>query len=196
MDGPSRYGAIRGSLPTRRRGKGDNSFRQKSRGGSAARGPHPALRATFPVRGEGLERADDGDGPFESTMKTRWSYDPSVIRRTVTRRMPPPLAQGRFYGPPKAAAPTTVGPGQRNPAIGPYEGRSKETTPSVSCRAEDPLRGALIRRFAPPVHLAVPEKPFGLTLILRFFDRCGNCEFPSSATGGGNSQFPVRGEGF
>ena len=110
--------------------------------------------------------------------------------------MPPPLAQGRFYGPPKAAAPTTVGPGQRNPTIGPYEGRGKGTTPSVSCRAEDPLRGDLIRRCAPPVHLAVPEKPFGLTLILRFFDRCGNCEFPSSATGGGNSQFPVRGEGF
>jgi hypothetical protein len=22
-------------------------------------------------------------------------------------------------------------------------------------------------------HLAVPEKPFGLTLFLRFFDRCG-----------------------
>ncbi len=34
---------------------------------------------------------------------------------------------------------------------------------------KDPLRGDLIRRFAPPVRLAVPEKPFGLTLFLRFF---------------------------
>ena len=114
------------------------------------------------MRGEGLERADDGGGPFESTMKTRWSYDPSVIRRTVTRRMPPPLAQGRFYGPPKAAAPTAVGPGQRNPAIGPYEGRGKGTTPSVSCRAEDPLRGDLIRRFAPLSTLRYPKNRSGL----------------------------------
>ena len=56
----------------------------------------------------------------------------------------------------------------------------------------DPLRGDLIRRFAPPVHLAVPENPIGLALILGIFDRCGNCEFPSSATGGGNPQFPLR----
>ena len=38
--------------------------------------------------------------------------------------------------------------------------------------------------------LAVPEKCCGLTLILAFFDRCRNCGFPSSATGGGNPQFP------
>ena len=48
----------------------------------------------------------------------------------------------------------------------------------------------------PPVHLAVPEKPFGLTLILRFFDRCGNSGFTSSATGSAKPEFPVRGEGF
>ena len=35
----------------------------------------------------------------------------------------------------------------------------------------------------PPVHLAVPEKPFGLTLILRFFDRCGNSGFASEPSG-------------
>ena len=36
--------------------------------------------------------------------------------------------------------------------------------------------------------LAVPEKPFGLTLILRFFDRCGDCGSPFSATGSGDPQ--------
>ena len=41
-----------------------------------------------------------------------------------------------------------------------------------------------------PVRFAVPEKCCGLTLILAFFDRCRNCGFPSSATGGGNPQFP------
>ena len=40
------------------------------------------------------------------------------------------------------------------------------------------------------------EKPFGLTLILRFFDRCGNSGFPSSATGGGNPQFPLGRGGY
>ena len=49
---------------------------------------------------------------------------------------------------------------------------------------------------ATPVHLAVPEKPFGLTLILRFFDRCGNSGFTSSATGSAKPEFPVRGEGW
>ena len=67
--------------------------------------------------------------------------------------------------------------------------------------AGDPLRGDIIRhppcgrQRMPPVHLAVREEHFGLTLFLVFFDRCGNCEFPSSATGGGNPQFPVRGGG-
>ena len=46
----------------------------------------------------------------------------------------------------------------------------------------------------PPVRFAVPEKCRGLTLLLAFFDRCKNYEFPSSATGSGNSQFPVRGK--
>ena len=39
-------------------------------------------------------------------------------------------------------------------------------------------------------HLAVPEKPFGLTPILRFFDRCGNCALPFSAPGSGSAQSP------
>ena len=55
--------------------------------------------------------------------------------------------------------------------------------------------GDLIRRFAPPVRLAVPEKPFGLTLILRFFDRCGKRALAFSATGSAKALFPVRGEG-
>ena len=42
--------------------------------------------------------------------------------------------------------------------------------------------------------LAVPEKCCGLTLILAFFDRCGNCGFPSSATGSGKPQFPLKGK--
>ena len=54
------------------------------------------------------------------------------------------------------------------------------------------LRGGkedLIRRFAPPVRLAVPENPVGLALILlRFFDRCGDCGSPFSATGSGDPQ--------
>ena len=55
--------------------------------------------------------------------------------------------------------------------------------------------GDLIRRFAPPVRLAVPEKPFGLTLILRFFDRCGKRALALSATGSAKALFPVRREG-
>ena len=49
---------------------------------------------------------------------------------------------------------------------------------------------ASVRTGSRTCHLAVPEKVFGLTLILRFFDRCGNCALPSSATGSGNAQFP------
>ena len=41
-------------------------------------------------------------------------------------------------------------------------------------------------------HLAVPEKPFGLTPVLRFFDRCGNCALPFSVPGSGSAQFPRR----
>ena len=58
-----------------------------------------------------------------------------------------------------------------------------------------PLRGDLIRRFAPPVHLAVPEKCCGLTFFLAFFDRCGKSAIASSATGSAMALFPVRGEG-
>ncbi|MBR3475010.1 MAG: hypothetical protein IKH34_08095 [Oscillospiraceae bacterium] len=47
----------------------------------------------------------------------------------------------------------------------------------------------------PPVSLAVPEKTFGLALILGFFDRCGKSKPPSSAAGSGGLLFPVRGEG-
>ena len=71
----------------------------------------------------------------------------------------------------------------------PYKGRGTE---HLICH---PPYGDLIRRFAPPVHLAVPEKPFGLTLILRLFDRCGNTGFASSASGSAKPAFPVRGEG-
>lgn len=37
--------------------------------------------------------------------------------------------------------------------------------------------------------LAVPEKIFGLTLFLDFFDRCGNKPFASSAAGSANALF-------
>jgi len=39
------------------------------------------------------------------------------------------------------------------------------------------------------VHLAVPGECCGLTLILAFSDRCGNCELTFSATGSVSSQF-------
>ena len=39
--------------------------------------------------------------------------------------------------------------------------------------------------------LAVPEKPFGLTRSLRFFDRCGHSGIASSAPGGGMPQCPL-----
>jgi len=35
------------------------------------------------------------------------------------------------------------------------------------------------------LRLAVPEESFGLTLFLRFFDRCSNPAMPSPATGSG-----------
>ena len=54
-------------------------------------------------------------------------------------------------------------------------------------------------RYSPvcaPVHeasrLAVPGECCGLTLILAFSDRCGNCELTFSATGSVSSQFPRR----
>ena len=72
----------------------------------------------------------------------------------------------------------------------------EKAAPFGGCLAGVPLRGDLIRRFAPPVRFAVPEKCCGRTLTLAFFDRFRNCGFPSYATGGGNPQFPVRGEGF
>ena len=39
------------------------------------------------------------------------------------------------------------------------------------------------------IHLAVPGECCGLTLILAFSDRCGNCELTVSATGSVSSQF-------
>lgn len=41
-----------------------------------------------------------------------------------------------------------------------------------------------------PIRLAVPEKRFGLALLLAFFDRCGNCGLAESATGSARLQFP------
>ena len=41
---------------------------------------------------------------------------------------------------------------------------------------------------------AVPDKIFGLTLILDFIDRCTHCAFPASATGSGKAR--GRGEIF
>ncbi|MBR4473670.1 MAG: hypothetical protein IKS55_08525 [Oscillospiraceae bacterium] len=45
---------------------------------------------------------------------------------------------------------------------------------------------------------AVPEESFGLTLILRFFDRCRNRAMPSSAAGSGltRARFAVPEESF
>ena len=40
------------------------------------------------------------------------------------------------------------------------------------------------------IHLAVPEKYFGLMLFLAFFDRCGKPRLASSAPGGASLAFP------
>ena len=52
-----------------------------------------------------------------------------------------------------------------------------------------PPRG---RSAVPPVHLAVPENPVGLALILGIFDRCGNSGFASSSTGSAKPEFPLH----
>ena len=79
------------------------------------------------------------------------------------------------------------------------------TTPLPQCAHWDisPCTGEPIREEYPPVsltadsvRLAVPEKRCGLTLFLALFDRCGNCGFPFSATGGGNPQFPLGRGGY
>ena len=56
--------------------------------------------------------------------------------------------------------------------------------------AETGERGDLIRRFAPPIHLAVPEKCCRLTLSFAFFDRCGKGALALSAPGGARTPFP------
>ncbi len=48
-----------------------------------------------------------------------------------------------------------------------------------------------VRSAADSVRLAVPEKTFGLALILGFFDRCGKTVLASSATGGASPLFPL-----
>ncbi len=52
-----------------------------------------------------------------------------------------------------------------------------------------PFEGKVAR----PGRLAVPEKCFGLTLILAFFDRCGKPRLASSATGGASLAFSRKG---
>ena len=54
-----------------------------------------------------------------------------------------------------------------------------------------PQSSAFRETAADSSRLAVPEKCVGLTLILAFFDRCGNSGLPFSATGGGSPQFPL-----
>ena len=44
------------------------------------------------------------------------------------------------------------------------------------------------------LHLAVPGKHIGLTLILVFSDRCGKSTIASSAPGSAMALFPLRGE--
>ena len=46
-----------------------------------------------------------------------------------------------------------------------------------------------VRTVSCTIHLAVPGECCGLTLILAFSDRCGNCELTVSATGSVSSQF-------
>jgi hypothetical protein len=55
---------------------------------------------------------------------------------------------------------------------------------------QDPFLFPLVERETVlALHLAVPEKRCGLTLILAFFDRCGNSWLAFSATGSASPQF-------
>ena len=52
-----------------------------------------------------------------------------------------------------------------------------------------------VRTVSCTIHLAVPGECCGLTLILAFSDRCGNCELASSATDSASPQFPRQRQG-
>ena len=66
------------------------------------------------------------------------------------------------------------------------------TPPSAASRREAMTDGDLIRRFAPPARLAVPENCCGLTLFLAVFDRCGKRALALSATGSAKALFPLH----
>ena len=98
-------------------------------------------------------------------------------------------------GLPPSQRPPSVGFADSSPGGGAKDDRSlgegdKSGRVREGPAVEDLLRGDLIRHFALPVHLAVPEKHFSLTLILVFFDRCGKGALASSATGSARAPFP------
>ena len=74
--------------------------------------------------------------------------------------------------------------------------RTGAPSPAGGRTAETGERGDLIRRFAPPIHLAVPEKCCRLTLSFAFFDRCGKGALALSAPGGARTPFPRARGGF
>ena len=59
------------------------------------------------------------------------------------------------------------------------------TAAEIATRLHPPQAAAGRKR------LAVPGKRFGLTLILAFFDRCGNCGLAFSAAGSARPQFLI-----
>ena len=136
-----------------------------------------------------------------------WEEKPA----SAGRAQGPPLRRGRETTPPSPsqapATPPLAGEDKRERALVHHSiavGTSIARPPgfrNAQVRTDSfltifPLSGDLIRRFAPPVHLAVPEKCCGLTFFLAFFDRCGKSAIASSATGSAMALFPLRGEGF
>ena len=70
--------------------------------------------------------------------------------------------------------------------------RRRRDPSSASPPQDDSPSGSGLRAARNLLHLAV-GKHFGLTLILVFPDRCGNCGLAFSATGSARLQFPRRG---
>ena len=139
-------------------------------------------------------RANEGDGiPNLRALNRRIFFHSEYGVRNLGKRRPPALPSPRGEG-------------------GIRRSHARRMTDEVSCREgwgmlPQTAQGrnssgfptaAEIAGFLPlpPAaggckRLAVPEKPFGLSLILRFFDRCGNCGPPLSAAGGGGPQFLI-----
>ena len=120
--------------------------------------------------GAGTERLAVPEKPFGLTLARLAALPfPGLLRDG------PPMARLRKL------RPACICHWQRQAAIPPVFRPLRKLRPRFFCRRQ---REACKR-------LAVPGKRFGLTLILAFSDRCGNCDPPASAAGGGGSQFLI-----